>query len=113
MSGDKGISAFPDGDNLFRWIGTITGPSDTVWYITTFYITVLLVYVCLLQPPTRSVEGCYVFLVWLIDWFIYLFFFANLISAVCQPIWLKFGMQTGSGVSYERRSPNAPKNFGG
>jgi len=30
MSGDKGISAFPDGDNLFRWIGTITGASGTV-----------------------------------------------------------------------------------
>jgi ubiquitin-conjugating enzyme E2 C len=30
MSGDKGISAFPDGDNLFRWIGTITGPIGTV-----------------------------------------------------------------------------------
>jgi len=31
MSGDKGISAFPDGDNLFRWIGTITGPIGTVY----------------------------------------------------------------------------------
>ncbi|XP_076069495.1 ubiquitin conjugating enzyme vih [Oratosquilla oratoria] len=31
MSGDKGISAFPDGDNLFKWIGTITGPKDTVY----------------------------------------------------------------------------------
>jgi ubiquitin-conjugating enzyme E2 C len=31
MSGDKGISAFPDGDNLFRWIGTITGPLSTVY----------------------------------------------------------------------------------
>lgn len=30
MSGDKGISAFPDGDNLFRWIGTINGPIGTV-----------------------------------------------------------------------------------
>nr|XP_050051387.1 ubiquitin-conjugating enzyme E2 C-like [Dermacentor andersoni] len=31
MCGDKGISAFPDGDNLFRWIGTIQGPSGTVY----------------------------------------------------------------------------------
>uniref|UniRef100_G3MNP4 Ubiquitin-conjugating enzyme E2 C n=1 Tax=Amblyomma maculatum TaxID=34609 RepID=G3MNP4_AMBMU len=31
MSGDKGISAFPDGDNLFRWIGTIQGPPGTVY----------------------------------------------------------------------------------
>lgn len=31
MSGDKGVSAFPDGDNLFTWVGTITGPQGTVY----------------------------------------------------------------------------------
>jgi len=31
MSGDRSVSAFPDGDNLFRWIGTINGPIGTVW----------------------------------------------------------------------------------
>lgn len=31
MSSEKGISAFPDGENIFRWIGTITGPVDTVY----------------------------------------------------------------------------------
>lgn len=31
MSSEKGISAFPDGDNIFRWIGTINGPIDTVY----------------------------------------------------------------------------------
>lgn len=35
MSTEKGVSAFPDGENLFKWIGTITGPRDTVIY---FYI---------------------------------------------------------------------------
>ena len=30
MSGDKGFSAFPDGDNLFKWKGTIYGAKDTV-----------------------------------------------------------------------------------
>lgn len=30
-SSEKGISAFPDGDNIFRWIGTICGPGDTVY----------------------------------------------------------------------------------
>jgi ubiquitin-conjugating enzyme E2 C len=32
MKGDKGISAFPDGDNIFKWIGTIQGPEGTVRY---------------------------------------------------------------------------------
>ena len=30
MGSDKGVSAFPDGDNLFRWKGTIEGADDTV-----------------------------------------------------------------------------------
>lgn len=30
MSTEKGVSAFPDGENLFKWIGTIIGPQDTV-----------------------------------------------------------------------------------
>lgn len=30
-SGDKGISAFPEGDNLFRWKATIEGPPGTVF----------------------------------------------------------------------------------
>lgn len=31
MSTDKSISAFPDGENLFKWIGTISGPKGTVY----------------------------------------------------------------------------------
>jgi len=31
MSGDKGISAFPNGDDVFSWVGTIVGPQDTVY----------------------------------------------------------------------------------
>ncbi|ELW48231.1 Ubiquitin-conjugating enzyme E2 C [Tupaia chinensis] len=31
MSGDKGISAFPESDNLFKWIGTIHGAAGTVY----------------------------------------------------------------------------------
>lgn len=30
VSMDKGISAFPEGDNLFKWVGTLTGPATTV-----------------------------------------------------------------------------------
>lgn len=31
MSGDDTISAFPDGDNLFHWVATITGGTETVY----------------------------------------------------------------------------------
>lgn len=31
MSPDKSVSAFPEGDNLFRWIGTINGPKDSAY----------------------------------------------------------------------------------
>ena len=31
MSNDRGISAFPDGDKLFSWIATVTGPGETVY----------------------------------------------------------------------------------
>ena len=30
-SADVGISAFPDGDSLFSWIGTLTGAAGTVF----------------------------------------------------------------------------------
>eukprot|EP00951_Prasinocladus_malaysianus_P005297 scaffold37619_cov43-Prasinocladus_malaysianus.AAC.1 len=31
MSSDEGISAFPDGDNIFSWVGTVTGGAGTVY----------------------------------------------------------------------------------
>ncbi|XP_069334294.1 ubiquitin-conjugating enzyme E2 C-like isoform X2 [Eulemur rufifrons] len=31
MSGDKGISAFPESDNLFKWVETIHGAAGTVY----------------------------------------------------------------------------------
>ncbi|KAF5275022.1 hypothetical protein FQA39_LY06959 [Lamprigera yunnana] len=31
MSQERGLSAFPEGENLFRWIGTILGPKETVY----------------------------------------------------------------------------------
>ena len=31
MAGDSDVTAFPDGDNLFSWTGTITGGAGTVY----------------------------------------------------------------------------------
>ena len=31
MQGDKDATAFPDGDNLFQWVGTITGGVGTCY----------------------------------------------------------------------------------
>ncbi|XP_043840905.1 ubiquitin-conjugating enzyme E2 C-like isoform X1 [Dromiciops gliroides] len=31
ISGDKGIFAFPESDNLFKWVGTIHGAAGTVY----------------------------------------------------------------------------------
>ncbi|KAL0102940.1 hypothetical protein PUN28_018324 [Cardiocondyla obscurior] len=39
MSTEQGVSAFPEGENLFKWIGTITGPRDTVYDGLTFKLT--------------------------------------------------------------------------
>ncbi|CRK96240.1 CLUMA_CG009667, isoform A [Clunio marinus] len=31
MSTEKSVSAFPENENFFRWLGTIVGPKDTVY----------------------------------------------------------------------------------
>merc|ERR1719160_1974978 len=39
MSAESGISAFPDGDNIFQWTGTITGGGGTVYEGLTFKLS--------------------------------------------------------------------------
>nr|CAH7718575.1 unnamed protein product [Callosobruchus chinensis] len=39
MTQDKSISAFPEGENLFKWIGTIMGPKDTVYETLKFKLS--------------------------------------------------------------------------
>ncbi|KAJ7959713.1 Ubiquitin-conjugating enzyme, E2 [Quillaja saponaria] len=39
MSGDSGISAFPEEDNIFCWKGTITGSQDTVFQGTEYKLS--------------------------------------------------------------------------
>eukprot|EP01113_Clastostelium_recurvatum_P038064 TRINITY_DN5636_c0_g1_i2.p1 TRINITY_DN5636_c0_g1~~TRINITY_DN5636_c0_g1_i2.p1 ORF type:complete len:195 (-),score=56.37 TRINITY_DN5636_c0_g1_i2:44-583(-) len=39
MSSSKDISAFPDGDNLLNWVGTISGPIGTVYEGLTYKLS--------------------------------------------------------------------------
>uniref|UniRef100_A0A2P2HX34 Ubiquitin-conjugating enzyme E2 C n=1 Tax=Hirondellea gigas TaxID=1518452 RepID=A0A2P2HX34_9CRUS len=39
MAKNKDLSAFPDGDNLFKWIGTIIGPEGTVYHNLTYKLS--------------------------------------------------------------------------
>ncbi|XP_059480959.1 ubiquitin-conjugating enzyme E2 C [Neocloeon triangulifer] len=39
MGAEKGISAFPESDNLFKWIGTIQGPIGTVYEGLTYKLS--------------------------------------------------------------------------
>ncbi|XP_035959752.1 ubiquitin-conjugating enzyme E2 C isoform X3 [Halichoerus grypus] len=62
MSGDKGISAFPESDNLFKWVGTIHGAAGTVSAGTRASVTL-----CLLSSPRqtqRSLQALYRGLGW-------------------------------------------------
>jgi len=36
MSSEKGVTAFPEDDNLFKWVGTIEGPQGTVSFVLYF-----------------------------------------------------------------------------
>ena len=38
-SADPGISAFPDGDSLFSWVGTIAGGQSTVYEGLTYKLS--------------------------------------------------------------------------
>ncbi|RZF33306.1 hypothetical protein LSTR_LSTR007651 [Laodelphax striatellus] len=39
MNAEKGVSAFPEGENLFKWIATIIGPDGTVYEGITFKLS--------------------------------------------------------------------------
>ncbi|XP_039298778.1 ubiquitin-conjugating enzyme E2 C [Nilaparvata lugens] len=39
MNAEKGVSAFPDGENLFKWVATIIGPDGTVYEGITFKLS--------------------------------------------------------------------------
>ena len=39
MAGCTGISAFPENDNLYSWLATITGPTDTPYAGLTYRLS--------------------------------------------------------------------------
>ena len=39
MGGDSGVSAFPEGDNIFHWVGTIAGSAATAYEGTSYRLT--------------------------------------------------------------------------
>ncbi|KAG7950831.1 hypothetical protein I3843_13G136100 [Carya illinoinensis] len=60
MSGESGISAFPEDDNIFCWKGTITGSKDTVFEGTEYKLSFLFSNDYPFKPPKVKFEtGCF------------------------------------------------------
>ncbi|KAN0053211.1 hypothetical protein ACTA71_009660 [Dictyostelium dimigraforme] len=56
MGPSPGISAFPDGDNIFNWIGTIQGAKDTVYEQMEFKMSLKFPTDYPYKPPTVKFE---------------------------------------------------------
>lgn len=56
MSGNKDVSAFPDGDNLFSWIGTIKAANGTVFEGATYKLSLKFPQNYPYSPPTVKFE---------------------------------------------------------
>ncbi|CAI9106237.1 OLC1v1005350C1 [Oldenlandia corymbosa var. corymbosa] len=60
MSGEEGISAFPEEDNIFCWKGTITGSKDTVFEGTEYKLSLTFPADYPFKPPKVKFEtGCF------------------------------------------------------
>lgn len=57
MSGDAGISAFPEGDSLFSWVGTIAGAIGTVYEGMTFKVSLHFKANYPFEPPVVRFES--------------------------------------------------------
>ncbi|KAJ4840792.1 Ubiquitin-conjugating enzyme E2 20 [Turnera subulata] len=56
MSGESGISAFPEDDNIFLWKGTITGSKDTVFEGTEYKLSLAFPNDYPFKPPKVKFE---------------------------------------------------------
>lgn len=60
MSGDPGISAFPEEDNIFSWKGTIQGSKETVFEDTEYKLSLTFPADYPFKPPKVKFEtGCF------------------------------------------------------
>ncbi|CAM8889224.1 unnamed protein product [Rhodiola kirilowii] len=60
MSGEAGISAFPEEDNIFIWKGTISGIKDTVFEDTEYKLSLAFPTDYPFKPPKVKFEtGCF------------------------------------------------------
>uniref|UniRef100_A0A7N0U2S3 E2 ubiquitin-conjugating enzyme n=1 Tax=Kalanchoe fedtschenkoi TaxID=63787 RepID=A0A7N0U2S3_KALFE len=60
MSGEAGISAFPEEENIFTWKGTIAGIKDTVFEDTEYKLSLSFPTDYPFKPPKVKFEtGCY------------------------------------------------------
>uniref|UniRef100_A0A0X3PUN0 Ubiquitin-conjugating enzyme E2 C n=2 Tax=Schistocephalus solidus TaxID=70667 RepID=A0A0X3PUN0_SCHSO len=60
MSDEKGISAFPDGEDMTRWLATILGPDKTVYEGETYKLSLEFGASYPYKPPTvRFVSPCF------------------------------------------------------
>lgn len=56
MSGDPGVSAFPEEDNIFCWKGTIHGSKDTVFEGTEYKLSLSFPNEYPFKPPKVKFE---------------------------------------------------------
>lgn len=56
MSADEGISAFPDGDNIFNWVGTVKGGQGTVYEGLTYKLSLKFPSDYPFKPPVVRFE---------------------------------------------------------
>ncbi|XP_062208436.1 ubiquitin-conjugating enzyme E2 20-like [Phragmites australis] len=51
MGGDPGVSAFPEGDNMFHWVGTIAGSAGTAYEGTSYRLALAFTADYPYKPP--------------------------------------------------------------
>eukprot|EP00475_Leptophrys_vorax_P026034 TRINITY_DN36478_c0_g1_i1.p1 TRINITY_DN36478_c0_g1~~TRINITY_DN36478_c0_g1_i1.p1 ORF type:complete len:178 (-),score=1.11 TRINITY_DN36478_c0_g1_i1:213-746(-) len=56
-SSDPGVSAFPEGDNIFSWVGTIQGSSGTVYEGLSYKLSLKFSSDYPFKPPTVKFEN--------------------------------------------------------